>query len=262
MTVEIVHWNPVRATRRGLLGKLAPRRRPVDNFGDLLGPVVCREVVTRRGLDFESATASGRILAAGSIMTMARPGDVIWGTGVNGKLLDEEHDYSGLDVRAVRGPLTRSYLQSRGVSVPEVFGDPGLLVGSLWARDELRSGRPRVPVAVVPNFHDARLLTTALPVISPQLPLWECIGQIAASDFVVGSSLHGVIVAEALGIPARFVASAVEPEWKYVDYYEGSGRTGLQLADSVDDAVRKGPQEALIWSAQELLDAFPIELWQ
>jgi pyruvyltransferase len=261
MAVEIVHWNPVRATRAGRLGKLLSRRRPVNNFGDLLGPLICRELVEQAGLSFERPTTSARLLAVGSIMAMGQPGDLVWGTGVNGKHLDRTAAFADLDVRAVRGPLTRDHLRRAGAEVPEIFGDPGLLVGQLWDRETLRGTRPRVEVSVVPNFHDFRHTSSSFPVISPQLPLWEVLGRIAASDFVVGSSLHGVIIAESLGIPARFVHSGVEPEFKYTDYYEGTGRSGLARARTVEHALDLGPQPSLRWSSENLIKAFPMELW-
>lgn len=49
--------------------------------------------------------------------------DTIWGTGINGKVSEDLHKFEKLDVRAVRGPLTRNYLISKGINCPEVYGD-------------------------------------------------------------------------------------------------------------------------------------------
>lgn len=263
--VEVVHWNPVRHRRSGLLGRFTASH-PVNNFGDLLGPLIVRELVERSGLRFDGAGQGRRLLAVGSILHFAQPGDVVWGTGVNGKKLDLERSYAGLDVRAVRGPITADFLRGHGIHVPDIYGDPGLLVGSLWTRDELRGDRPVVPVSVVPNFHDLRAHradpTGRAQVISPQLPVLEVLARIAASEYVVGSSLHGVIVAESLGIPARFVRSSVEPEIKYRDYYEGTGRSRFTQAASVEDALAMGPGEPPRWDPGPLLEAFPLDLWR
>lgn len=262
--VEVVHWNPTRRERRGLLGRLK-RPRPVNNFGDLLGPMIARRLVESAGLDFDAADGTGRrLVAVGSILTMARPGDIVWGTGLNGKLLHEERSYAGIDVRAVRGPITAAYLRERGVLVPEVFGDPGLLIGTLWSRDELARGFAHAEVRVVPNLHDFRSTPHdgTRELVSPQDRVMDVLGRIASSDFVCGSSLHGVIIAEALGIPARFVRSGAEPELKYLDYFEGTGRSGLVIASSVEEALGLGPQEPLKWDATSLLNSFPLELWR
>ena len=46
--------------------------------------------------------------------------------------------------------------------------------------------------------------------VNPLAPLWEVIRHIAQSEFVVASSLHGIIVAEALGVPVRPLGSRAE----------------------------------------------------
>ncbi|WP_255371938.1 polysaccharide pyruvyl transferase family protein [Cellulosimicrobium sp. CUA-896] len=192
---------------------------------------------------------------------MARAGDVVWGSGVNGKLVDREHALSDVDVRAVRGPRTRDFARRRGAEVPEVYGDPGLLVGHLWTRSALAGDRPRTDHLVVPNLHDLAAADRAHPTLSPRSPLDVCLGTIAASGFVVASSLHGVVVADALGVPARFVRSAVEPELKYRDYLEGTGRADVEIAETVEDALRLGPHPPPAWDPGPLLRAFPAELW-
>ena len=257
--VEIVHWNPVRRRVPGWRGLLT-RRRPVDNFGDLLGPLITRELVTRAGGRPEDG-ADRRLLTVGSILAMARRGDVVWGTGVNGKNLHHDYDVAGADFRAVRGPLTRDFATARGATVPAVYGDPGLLVGQLWTREEVAGDRPRTSHLVVPNFHDFGRTPVPGPELWPRSPLHECLAAIAASDLVVGSSLHGVVVADAFGVPARFVRSDVEPDVKYRDYLAGTGRPDVEIADSVEDALRRGPHPPPRWDPVPLLEAFPAELW-
>jgi pyruvyltransferase len=274
LAIDVVHWNPRRSLYRGHL-RIGPRK---NNFGDLLGPIIVKRLLERAGIDPRSSRDTRRLLAVGSIMHFAREGDVVWGTGVNGRSLDlsgknaaETQDlsmkFAQLDVRAVRGPLTRDYLAARNISAPAVFGDPGLLVGALWSRDEL-VGAARLgsaihrPVTVVPNFHDFAGQRSESGVVDPQGPLRHVLGAIAASDFVVGSSLHGVVVAESLGIPARLVVSGNEPLFKYRDYYAGTGRPEFSPASSVAEARELGGEPLPSWDATPLLDAFPYDLWR
>jgi pyruvyltransferase len=99
-------------------------------------------------------------------------------------------------------------------------------------------------------------------VVSPRQELWAVVTRIAQSRLVVGSSLHGIIVAEALGIPARAIGSARENTFKYDDYFLGTGRDPVgMLADDVNDAVRRGGAPGPIFSAQDLLAAFPADCW-
>lgn len=259
MTVEIVHWNPRRPLFRGRVN-WGPR---IDNFGDLLGPVVVERVLSERGLS-DRSTRSRRLLAVGSILKLATEGDTLWGIGANGKSLDAKFNFADLDVRAVRGPLTRAFLLEKGIAAPEVFGDPGLLVGSLWDRADLaRRGRRR-DVTIVPNLHDHPEVARrhGSRVVDPTAPLWKVIGDIAAAEFVVGSSLHGIVVAECLGVPARLVTSAAEPEFKYLDYFRGSGREATDAAPDVEAAIAAGGAPAPRWDPKPLLDAFPEDLFR
>jgi pyruvyltransferase len=96
----------------------------VNNFGDLLGPLIVQRIRATQGLGRPARDGQVRLLTAGSIMRMARPGDVIWGTGVNGKSIGAQYSGLELDIRAVRGPLTRDVLERNGHRVPRVCGDP------------------------------------------------------------------------------------------------------------------------------------------
>ena len=54
---------------------------------------------------------TGKILSIGSVLHFAENGDTVWGTGRNGKIAEDKHIFSALDVRAVRGPKTKEYLE-------------------------------------------------------------------------------------------------------------------------------------------------------
>jgi pyruvyltransferase len=201
------------------------------------------------------------LLTVGSIMQYARDGDRVWGSGVNGKVPVGLHTFDTVDVRAVRGPLTAEFLRARGIPVPDVYGDPALLLPAVhphltaWAADK------RYDVTVVPNMRDAAALSDDPRVVSPTAPLEHVLERIARSRMVVGSSLHGLVVAEALGIPARAVASRAEHPWKYEDYYLGTGRRGFTPAAGVDEAIAMGGEVPLAWDPLPLARAFPWDLW-
>jgi pyruvyltransferase len=156
--------------------------------------------------------------------------------------------------------LTRRFLTERGIDVPEVFGDPALLLPrlapELFSRREARS-----KVTIVPNFNDIPKHGVDQRILDPRLPVEVCLARIAGSEFVTGSSLHGIVVAESLGIPARLVVSAVEHPFKYEDYYLGTGRVGVGAAASVEEAISAGGREPPAFDGDALLNAFPLDLW-
>lgn len=258
MSIEIVHWNPRRPIFSGIGGKLVPIRRRVNNFGDVLGPVLVRKLC--QSLNLREPAQARRLLSVGSIMKLSRPGDVVWGTGVNGKSLDLGGGRE-LDVRAVRGPRSRALLREAGATVPEVYGDPALLWPTLWTRDSYAVERVPGHAVFVPNFHDLGKVASEIEVISPIGEPHGVIRKLLTADFVCASSLHAVILAEAYGVPARLVVPGEEPLFKYADYYEATGRANFRPANSVAEALDMGGEEPLQWDSTALLEAFPTDLW-
>lgn len=249
--VDVAAWNPVRGT--GRWGRRALVARPVRNFGDLLGPLIVRELVAQLGLGASAAASGRRLFAVGSVLHFGRPGDVVWGAGRNAKA---DPPREGLDVRAVRGPRT-------AVDYPDAIGggDPGLLLGGLRP-DLLVDPARRSGVTVVPNLNELRQVRDRRGVLSPRAPLARVLRTIARSTLVVGSSLHGVIVAEALGVPARAVRAVEEPAFKYEDYFLATGRDPDEVVvGSVEEALERGGAPAPTWDPVPLLAAFPLDLW-
>lgn len=241
--------------------------RPEDgtvNFGDYLSLVTVDQTLRRHGYTLGDETPrQTRMFAIGSILHYARNDDVIWGSGINGRAGQDDLNrrVQRLDVRAVRGPRTQEILRRRGLAVPDVFGDPALLLPQLFP-GRFRPRRQR-PFVFVPNLHDLSFIGGASSDVVSPLGSWN--GRIEAileAELVLASSLHGLIVAEAYGIPARYVRlSNGESEFKYRDYYEGTGRFDVAFASSLDEGREMGGAAGLKFDHHALMDAFPIDLW-
>ncbi len=245
--VTVTHWVPP-------VDETSEPAVRVENVGDYLGYAITAEMATGRG-------SGARLLSAGSIIQVARPNDVVWGSGLNVKLVRPvPASASELDYRAVRGPLTRAALLLAGANVPNVVGDPVSLLPDVFpdVRDWVDARRP---ITIVPNLNDLAAFDGRPNVLSPVAEPWSVVRTIAESEFVVGSSLHAIIIAESLGIPARFLLSPVENPWKYHDYLLATGRSKETFARSVEDALALGgypPPEA---DLEALSAAFPRDLW-
>lgn len=238
--------------------------RPPDgsvNFGDALSRVVVSRMLAERGHDLEEqVSAPRRLLAIGSILHFARDGDVVWGSGVNGKIEPEAHRFASLDVRAVRGPRTAAFLRARGIRVPDVFGDPALLVPSLFPGRFERAIREEC--VVVPNLHDLGRLSREARVVSPLLGWNEVVRRVAGARRVVASSLHGIVLADAFGVPVNYLrVSESEGLFKYEDHVLGTGRDRLPVARSVEEALASDPMPPARFDVGALRRAFPFELW-
>lgn len=263
---KVVYWNALRPSSNPLLRRTPKRisrrfRRPAHNFGDLLAPVVVSLMLERAGLSGSSIPGK-RLLTIGSILHFAKPGDVVWGTGRNGRIAGSAHTIEALDIRAVRGPLTRDFLLQRGMSCPEVFGDPALLLPLLRPDLVELSRHRRHQVTFVSHIDDPRrALPRGITSVSPRADVETILRTLVQSELVIATSMHPVIVAEAFGIPARSIVNQSEPEFKFADYYLSTGRADYTRATSVAEALTLGGECPPEVDLDPLLDAFPIDLF-
>lgn len=195
------------------------------NFGDALS----REIVAHvsgRPVSW-APEQQAEIFAIGSIMWHARKGvvkraaetppPVIWGTGCMEPIRADW--LSGADVTALRGPLSAGVL---GFG-PVPFGDPGLLAPLLTGPVErgddigliLHHGQPQEPR---PGYRLIDMRSTDVPGV---------LRQIASCRTIVSQSLHGIIVADAYGIPNTLLPpdGIHRSAWfKFFDYFASVGR--------------------------------------
>ena len=174
------------------------------------------------------------ILSIGSICGELNWGSIIWGAGlISG-------DYKPLsfpiEVRAVRGPLTRKVLCEKGIDCPAVYGDPALLLPLFYQPIPKKLYK----ITVVPHYVDADSEVVAkyrekdgfyVVDVKDYADWRDVIDAIVSSDFVISSSLHGLVVAEAYGIPSLWVefSDKILGKWfKYIDFYESIGKRGMK----------------------------------
>jgi pyruvyltransferase len=248
-TVELTYWQP-----RGWV-----------NFGDELSRTVVSLMLARRGITLQDEARGPRqLLAIGSVVHYARRGAVLWGTGINGDRPLWIDKLSELDVRAVRGPETRRLLIEAGHDVPEVYGDPALLLPELTG--DRFACLNRQGIGYVPHLSQMGRLPRVPPgvsVIDPRQSWNRAVEMILSSELVLSSSLHGLIVADAFGIPSRYVReSDAISIFKFDDYYKGTGRPNYRFATSVAEAITLGAEAVPVFDAARLRDAFPYDLWQ
>tara|TARA_B110001450_G_C17660430_1_gene496955 strand:- start:524 stop:2302 length:1779 start_codon:yes stop_codon:yes gene_type:complete len=249
-----------------------------NNFGDQLGVDVAIAASRCRSMDHGI-----RLYGLGSTLHHAPKGNaVIWGTGAMQYGL-KETSASQLTVRAVRGPLTLHVLGEGAKSALRLDpstpqGDPGLLAPMLMPT-VFRRCKPNHAVCVIPHHNDeAYFANHSFQRISVESHYKKVIHEIAQCALVASSSLHGIIVAEAFGVPARWLQPDDSPSHssestnKFCDYFAGSRRSGLKAARecvsdrgpfaravSLEDAVKKDGLPGLDYNASGLLNAFPHE---
>ena len=228
----------------------------VKNFGDSLAVELLSEKLARPVRVVDDLTRATMV----SVGTLFRHGDgylygtqksaseilprvAVFGTGFRNPVVPEGelHRYFNLDIYALRGRLTEEVLRKVGYLSDgdhPVLGDPGLLYPDLVP--DWNGVAKSHDFAVVPHYYDqpaGRKLVDDLQAQGYSVRFIDVLAEdsisvirdIAASRAVLSSSLHGLIVADAMGIPNRRIifgdissdekrANAM-PDFKYADYY-------------------------------------------
>jgi len=176
------------------------------------------------------------LVAIGSVLHHLPPWfrGAIWGAGAMG--VDAQHGdrFVALPFArtcAVRGKITASRWPGLG---DVAFGDPGLLVGDLPAVRALPRAK-RYRVGAVPHYVDVdvdelvvwadlhRDEVTVLDVCQRPLDLLRAMLE---CEHILSSSLHGLVFADALGIPndwIRLSDKLAGGDFKFHDYFSAFG---------------------------------------
>jgi len=237
------------------------------NFGDYISLKLTERIVGRPVTVYNKKPVrpGKKLLGIGSIFYFARDEDVIWGSGISGiKLNKSDYSFSILDIRSIRGPFSREFIKKHfNFECPEIYGDPALLFPYFFP-EFTRKENPSRDYIVIPHYREEKLFPKSEDshVVYPT-DYWEdVIEQILDSKFVISSALHGIVIAEAYGIPARLLrVTEREPFFKYADYYHGTNRPDFQFATSIEEALQMGGESPFDCDLKKLYEAFPFDLW-
>lgn len=241
----------------------------IPNVGDRINPAV---VTALTGLPTCVAGdgALPHLLCAGSMMAAATAVDLVWGTGVM-------HPAFGIgavrpeNVFAVRGRLSLAELARQGRAPGDVpWGDPGWLAPTLLGISRSSSPTHDLGVAAhyVDRWHPAvrRLLATpGVCDLDVRLEPEEFLRRMAGCAAVASSSLHGLVFAEALGLPSVWFTATADiagGTFKFDDWFSTTRRPQhrprrLGFWDTARSLARQAePRESAIVAA-DLMAAFP-----
>ncbi|WP_366552622.1 polysaccharide pyruvyl transferase family protein [Aquibaculum sediminis] len=190
------------------------------NFGDLLAPWLVERMTGRPVTFIKENRSCVHYVVVGSILGHVRSTSIVWGVGSFGTEQKERVEKRAKYL-AVRGPLTRNKILTAGGHCPDIYGDPGLLV-PLFYQPEIEK---KHDVGVIIRHSEQKwrksLSKTNIKVIDLNTDAIEdTVKDICSCKRIVSSSLHGLILADAYGIPNAWLES--ESPWggtfKYWDY--------------------------------------------
>ena len=203
------------------------------NFGDDINRILVENLFNKTVIPFKfsligNALNKDKFMCIGSVITMFDLSNtIVWGTGV----LSSQFSLIGKPkkVYAVRGPLTRQCLIERGIDCPEVYGDPALLLPRIYSPTVEKKYRLGI-IAHYLDHKDLRLQNLIERYKSDVLFIdvvnygkWkEFINKILSCEFIISSSLHGLIISDAYEVPNYWCQIKFEMDddgFKFRDYF-------------------------------------------
>lgn len=253
-------------------------KRP--NFGDDLNYPLIKLLSRTEPILVPEGCNRPHYFCIGSILHFANRHSVIWGSGMISKEKQHLPKEKPGAIHAVRGPLTRKALLEAGIDCPEIYGDPALLLPKIYQPEQ--PVEQRFELGIIPHFVDKEhpwlqkvSLDPAIRVIDVQdLSLENFIKALLSCKTIISSSLHGLIVADAYGIPSGWISfkkgglpflpkkRVIGKGFKFQDYFASVGRPShepviIKKSSTLSQATENIQQHPIRFNAEPLLQACP-----
>lgn len=232
----------------------------VSNFGDLVGPYLIYKITGKPVINIRNTKHPG-IMAVGSILnTMNRQNMVVWGSGFIAKPTDEfmeKFKKYEPKILSVRGLETAKILSEADVATPEhyVCGDPALALPLFYT--PLIHGSKKI--GICPHYkHKLSFLENiskkeGLRIIDVQENMKSVVDSIVSSSVCISTSLHGLIVAQAYGIPWVWLEiiddNLTGRDFKFKDFFSTIDISQVTHIKTTTEEVKDLDFEAIAQSA-------------
>lgn len=260
-----LNWAPIcNPTKGGVLYKT--KETDMQNLGDYLALPIYDYMTCINNIDKDKKVKGTKHLyTIGSLILLGHQDATIWGSGIlftePEGFIWKRNKYRKLDIRCVRGPKTLKRLEENGYDVSNCkMGDPGVLMPLIYKPKEYGEKKDYSVILHMSLQNDD--IDNQINILTSD---WKkTIDEIYNSKLVISSSLHGVILAEAYGIPAILYANVEGNDmFKYDDYYLSTGREEYPVCTSVEEALKMPvpavPDISVL--QKNLLESFPVDLW-
>ncbi|WP_190264979.1 polysaccharide pyruvyl transferase family protein [Glutamicibacter nicotianae] len=248
------------------------------NFGDLIGPLLVHGITGRDVINMkDSERDEMTLVTVGSVLNlMERKKYEVWGSGLiaplHAKSIERLTSHKPAKIHAVRGWKTYKELTEKmGWHVPKVYGDPALLLPRFFTP----MSSNKLDVSVIPHYMHAahfELFTEPYSVLDVMRSAEEVVSDIANSNVVISTSLHGIIVAHAYGIPWTWLriknSTLAGDQFKFEDFFSVLDRAkvseiSIDLTELNEETLKFAARKASLpknkFDFNALLDAFPGE---
>ncbi len=157
------------------------------------------------------------IWAIGSILDFAPKNAIVWGSGFR----EYNSKTKANKILAVRGFLSKKLLNISSNNRIEI-GDPAILLPIVYPREV--NGTKKI--AIIPHYKEVENFknfnTNQYDIIDPRTSdIEEFINKIVQYEYVLSSSLHGIIISHSYGVKALWIkyGNVGSSDFKYHDYF-------------------------------------------
>ncbi|HHS9578074.1 TPA: polysaccharide pyruvyl transferase family protein [Raoultella planticola] len=227
----------------------------IDNFGDALNPYLIGKLTGKKVVyrNFEKPNYKKEIklliksllkfkaydinrlrafddnenvvLGIGSLLNRSRPRFHVWGTGY----MNQHERAKGGILYAVRGRFSAEKLHSEGFDYCDVWGDPAILLPMVYPGKNINK---KFTLGIIPHLKDYEYFkqtygsNKGVNVIDLKTSnIEDVLNQMLHCEKIISTSLHGVIVGHAYGIPTIWIKhNDIDTDgFKFNDYFDSVG---------------------------------------
>lgn len=230
-----------------------------SNVGDNLTPYIIRKLTGRDPVYAMGGADYTHYIFAGSMLNHANAHSIVWGAGL-ASMTDGVHPEAR--ILAVRGPISRMRARACDARCPAVYGDPAMILPELYEPKREK----KYSIGVIPHYVDAFRASQWYPgkahIINVLKPVESFVDEVVSCEQIISSSLHGLIIAHAYGVPAvwaKFSDSiGGDGSTKYQDYYMSCGIEDAVCVDLRNGGLCDVPNVAPKHNITEFRRACPI----
>lgn len=257
-TIKLVYWNE-------------------PNFGDILSPYIvssltgkrivyksgyngffnCVKCVVKYLLLFKLKKIQSilfpwekNLLCIGSILSLGNKHSIIWGSG----FLSNKKNFNGGKIYAVRGKLTNNKLKNMGYEGTTTFGDPAMLISLLVEPSKFKS----TEIAIIPHWTETdyflKIYGKTYKIIDLRTrDIKRVILEITSCHYILSTSLHGIIVSHAYGIPALWIKlhTLHDDDFKFYDYFTSVDIDNYKGFTNIDEILSSEQNYKLLFRQNE-----------
>ena len=197
-----------------------------ENWGDRLNPALVHllsgQKPVPRSQVWNISFRSVHYMIGSGLGGVVDPNAVIYGTGF--LKYSQKPKVLPRNIVSVRGPLSSQKYEEAGWPTSIPFGDMALVLPHFYRPREYKA---RYEIGIIPHFREFNSDAWAYlrrssnaKFIDICSPIVEVVEQISTCKVIASSSLHGLIAADAYGIPSVWVRASDSPRGDYFKFHD------------------------------------------